>query len=228
MLRVLRTRFSPISSDLCGFSGDTHQITIEAETFAVSFERQIAETGNVFVLPECKTTDPQIAALAEITITELVYLQEISKRIQSFISSYSGRFDCIVPSLLIACEKIQQEMTDVCTKLTIIKPILSATTSAHLSSTQQHHYHRKLVSTVFTRFGGGRASIEVQVPIRGIFEQICCISKLIWSVIHVCSMLTDHIDFHSMSIDTDPMDSIFANNGWRTFERISFDDYSIV
>jgi hypothetical protein len=228
MLRVLRDGFSPISSDLCGFSGDTHRITIEAETFAVSFERQIAETGNVFVLPEYKTTDPQIAALAEMTITELVYFQHSSKLAQSFISSYSGRFDCIVPSLLIACEKIQQEMTDVCNKLTIIKPILSATTSEHLSSTQQHHYHRKLVSTVFTRFGGGHASIEVQVPMNGIFEQICCISKLIWSVLNVCSMLTDHIDFHSISIGTDTTDSIFANNGWRTIEKISLVNYSIV
>ena len=215
MLRVLRNGFSPISNDLCGFSGDTDRIITEAETLALSFERQVVETGNVSVLPECKTTDPQIAALAEITITELTYLQEISKRVQLFISSYSGRFECIVPSLLIACEKIQNEMTDVCTKLTIIKPILSATTSTHLSSTQQHYYNRKLVSTVFTRFGGGRASIEVRVPINGIFEQICSISKLIWSVINVCSMLTDHIDFHSISADMKPMNSIFANNGWR-------------
>ena len=215
MLRVLRNGFSPISNDLCGFSGDTEQIITEAETLALSFERRIVETGNVSVLPECKTTDPQIAALAEITITELVYLQHISKLIQSFISSYSGRFECIIPSLLIACEKIQQEITDVCTKLTIIKPILSATTSSHLSSTQHHHYNRKLVSTIFTRFGGGRAPIEVQVPMCGIFEQICSISKLIWSVINVCSILTDHIDFHSISADMDPMNSIFANNGWR-------------
>jgi hypothetical protein len=217
MLRVLRNGFIPISSDLCGFSGDTNRIITEAETLALSFERQIAETGNVSVLPECKTTDPQIAALAELTITELVYLQEISKRVQSFISSYSGRFEWIVPNLMIACEKIQQEMTDVCTKLTIIKPILSATTSSHLSSAQHDHYHRKLVSTIFTRFGGGRASIEVQVPICGIFEQIYSISKLIWSVIHVCSMLTDHIDFHSISADMDTTESIFANNGWRVY-----------
>lgn len=213
MLKVLRTGFSPISSDLCGFSGDTEQIITEAETFALSFERQVVETGSISVSPEYKTTDPQIAALAEITITELVYLQHISKLAQSFISSYSGRFECIVPSLLIACEKIQHEMTDVCTKLTIIKPILSATKSSHLSSTQQHHYYRKLVSTIFTRFGGGCASVEVRVPIHGIFEQIFSISKLIWSVINVCSMLADHTDFHSIS--TDSHDSIFANNGWQ-------------
>jgi hypothetical protein len=213
MLRVLRTGFSPISNDLCGFSGDTEQIITEAETLTVSFERQIVETANVLILPECKTTDPQIAALAEITITELVYLQHIITLTQSFISSYTGRFDCIVPSLMIACEKIQNEMTDVCTKLTIIKPILSATTSAYLSATQHHHYNRKLVSTIFTRFGGGRAPIEVRVSIHGIFEQICSISKLIWSVINVCSILSDHIDFHSISIDT--TESIFANNGWR-------------
>jgi len=213
MLKVLRNGFSPISKDLYGFSGDTDRIITEAETLANYLERQVVETGNASISPAYKTTDPQIAALAEITITELVYLQHISKIVQLFISSYSGRFECIVSSLLIACEKIQHEMTDVCIKLTIIKPILSATTSAHLSSTQQQHYNRKLVSTVFTRFGGGCASIEVRVPIRGIFEQICSISKLIWSVINVCSMLSDHIDFHSISIDS--RDSIFANNGWQ-------------
>jgi hypothetical protein len=213
MLKVLRDGFLPISSDLCGFSGDTDRITTEAETLANSFERQVIETGNMYVLPVDKTNDPQIAALAEITITELIYLQDISKRAQSFVSSYSGRFECIVSSLLVACEKIQNEMTDVCIKLTIIKPILSATTSAHLSSTQQQYYTRKLVSTIFTRFGGGRASIEVQVPINGVFEQICRISKLIWSVINVCYMLSDHIDFNSISIDS--RDSIFANNGWQ-------------
>jgi len=211
MLKVLQNGFTPISSDLCGFSGDTDKIITDAETLSISIERQIVETGNVSISVECRTTDPQIAALAEITITELVYLQYISKCTQSFITSYSGRFEYIVPSLLIACEKIQQEMTDICTKLTIIKPILSATKSVHLSSTQQHYYYRKLVSTVFTRFGGGRASVEVRVPIHGIFEQICCISKLIWSVINVCSMLSGQ----SISTDMDPMDSIFANNGWR-------------
>jgi hypothetical protein len=213
MLKVLRNGFSPISTDLCGFSGDTDRIITEAETLVLSFEQQIVETGNAVVLPVFKTTDPQTAALAEITITELVYLQQISKRTQSFVTSYSGRLECIVPSLLIACEKVQQEIGDVCTKLTIIKPILSATTSSHLSLTQHHYYYRKLVSTIFTRFGGGCAAIETRVPINGIFEQICSISKLIWSVINVCSMLTDHIDFHSISMDT--TDSIFANNGWR-------------
>lgn len=229
MLKVLKTGFYPISSDLCGFSGDTTQIITEAETIATSFEQQVLETRTVAISLE-NMTDPQIAALAEITITELAHIQLLSELVCFIASSYSVEENTsiqpsIASSLLVASGKIRQEIVEVCHKLTIISPILAATLSTNVSLTYQQQYHRKLVATLFTRFGGGCSPIEVRlpVPLNGILEQICTISESVWILMTVYSMINafhfieEHHTFKSMTIN--PRDSIFGNNGWKVIQQ---------
>jgi hypothetical protein len=234
MLKVLKNGFYPISSDLCGFSGDTDQITTEAETIANSLEQQVFSTRTVVISAEYVRTDPQIAALAELTITELAHLQRLGDIGCFLASAYSVEEniatqqppppECvrIASSLLVASGKIRQEIVDVCHKLTILSPILAATLSTDLSLTLQQQYHRKLVATLFTRFGGGGSSIEVRlpVPLNDIFEQICRISESVWILMTVYSMIDAFRfieDHKSMTID--PNDSIFGNNGWRVIQQ---------
>jgi hypothetical protein len=129
----------------------------------------------------------------------------------------------LVTNLLIASGKIRQQIGEVCQNLSIMTPILAATLSEEKSPEQREQSYQSLVSTLFTRFGGGKASVEVQIPINGIFEQICHISESVWNLMTLCAM-TNTFRFveehkHFKSVDINPDHSIFGNNGWRTVSR---------
>ena len=129
----------------------------------------------------------------------------------------------LATNLLIASGKIRQQIGEVCQKLSIMTPVLAATLSEEKSPEQREQSYQSLVSTLFTRFGGGKASVQVQIPIDGIFEQICRISESVWNLMSLCAM-TNTFRFieehqHFKSVDINPDHSIFGNNGWRTVSR---------
>ena len=260
MLRLFTINdFAPVTG-LSGFCGTNDQTEREAVTIAKNIANQVYETRTaVFTSADTKgMTDPQIAALAEITITELAYLQTLGELGCFLASSYSDdenqknaaasgedtnsesdeeKDDApvrrtasttirqpppignLAANLLIASGKIRQEILDVCQKLSIQTPFLAATLSEKMSHEQRRQHYTVLVNTIFTRFGGGHSSIEVRMPIDGIFEQISRISESVWNLLTLCSMtnafrfIGEHSCFKTMVIN--PNDSIFGNNGWR-------------
>jgi hypothetical protein len=129
----------------------------------------------------------------------------------------------LATNLLIASGNIRKQIGEVCQKLGIMTPVLAATLSEEKSPEQREQHQQSLVSTLFTRFGGGKASVEVQIPIDGIFEQICRISESVWNLMSLCSMtntyrfIEEHQHFKTIIINPD--DSIFGNNGWRIVSR---------
>ena len=129
----------------------------------------------------------------------------------------------LATNLLIASGNIRKQIGEVCQKLGIITPVLAATLSEEKSPEQREQHQKSLVSTLFTRFGGGKASVEVQIPIDGIFEQICRISESVWNLMSLCSMTNTYrfIEEHQhyKTIVINPDDSIFGNNGWRIVSR---------
>jgi hypothetical protein len=272
MLKLLKQgRFTPSTAGLSGFQGNMAQILSAADTLAKEKEKQVKEIRNAyFTTPDVRQmTDEQIAALAEITVTELAYLQRLGEVGCFIASSYSddqnqqnateasGDDTCseseeeddggflkrtasrsvpmrqatpppignLAANMLIASGKIRQQIGVVCQKLSIMTPVLAATLSEEKSPEQREQSHQSLVSTLFTRFGGGKASIEVQIPIDGIFEQMCQISESIWNLMSLCAM-TSTFHFieehqHFKTIDINPDDSIFGNDGWRIVTRAS-------
>ena len=270
MLRLLkRGDFTPTTAGLSGFQGNRGQILGEVDTLAKSKEKQVKEIRNAyFTTPDVRQmTDEQIAALAEITITELAYLQRLGEVGCFIASSYSDDenqrkateasgddtnseseeeddgglltrsasssvpmrqatpppIGNLAANMLIASGNIRKQISEVCQKLSIMTPILTATLSEEKSPEQREQSHQALVSTLFTRFGGGKASVEVQIPIDGIFEQMCKISESVWNLMSLCAM-TNTFHFieehqHFKTIDINPDDSIFGNNGWRIVTR---------
>lgn len=273
MLRLLKKGdFTPTTTGLSGFQGNATQILSAANTIAAEKEKQVKETRNAcFTSSDTRQmTDEQIAALAEITITELAYLQRLGEVGCFIASSFSDDENqrnateasgndttseseeeddsglltrtasvSVMPmrqstpppignlaaNMLIASGNIRKEIDAVCQKLGIMTPILAATLSEEKLPEQREQSHQSLVSTLFTRFGGGKASVEVQIPIDGIFEQINKISESIWNLMDLCAM-TSTFHFieehqHFKTIDINPDDSIFGNNGWRIATRVS-------
>jgi hypothetical protein len=272
MLRLLKKgTFTRATTDLSGFQGNMAQILSEVDTIAKAKEKQVKETRNAyFTTPDVRQmSDEQIAALAEITITELAYLQRLGEVGCFIASSYSDEenhrnateasgddtnseseeeddgglltrsasssvpmrqatpppIGNLAANLLIASGKIRQQIGVVCQKLSVMTPVLAATLSEEKTPEQREQSHQALVRTVFTRFGGGNASVQVQIPIDGIFEQMCQISESIWNLMSLCAM-TSTFHFieehqHFKSIDINPDDSIFGNDGWRIVTRAS-------
>jgi hypothetical protein len=92
MLRILkRYDYTPATEDLSGFQGNTAQVLSEVDAIAKTTDKQVKETrkANFTSSDTRQMNDEQIAALAEITVTELAYLQRLGEVGCFIASSYS-------------------------------------------------------------------------------------------------------------------------------------------
>jgi hypothetical protein len=188
MNRVLKNGFSPCAP----FQGSLDDIRYEAVRFAADISRQVSANKKVRISnDEGPMTVAEIAALVEITIFELAYIQRLSNIADYLALAYSdeemavssdeeeeevclcrtascapqeqSQIGQLAANMLIASGQIKRMIEELCQKLTIESPVVASTISPNYSETDRRRSHERLVNTLFVRFGGGGSLVEVQM-----------------------------------------------------------------
>jgi hypothetical protein len=145
------------------------------------------------------------------------------------LGSGSGSMNQLAANLLIASERVRQQIEELAMFLGISVDVLDAASfqsgseSESESESEKNRRQRKLVYGVFTFMGGKSGASQngktcYTRRIRAV-EALCEISKMTWALMNLCAMTntfrfaTDTPLFKTVTID--PIESVFGNNGWR-------------
>ena len=229
MFRVLKKGFVPHAT-ICTNSYAAEEIRKEVIRFSADISNQIYEARTVMIEHEIVMTQVQIAAMAEIVLTELIYYDQIVE-IGLFLASKLGekedpKINHSV-NLVMVGSQIRQKMLDLLIKLGMpdSQVMLGAAgyKNSHIES-QGRFYYGLLVHSPFVLFGGGKfQSINLtdsEITPNHILEELCHIAKLSWTLMDLCSMCNAFRFAEKMnplfdSIQIDPLESIFGNYGWK-------------
>jgi hypothetical protein len=215
MFRVLKKGFVP-HDHICTNNQKAEEIRKQVILYSANISNQIYETGTTMIDLENGMTDVQITALAEIVITELIYYDEIEK-IGHFVASKLVENGEPATELNIVSSKIHQKIQNVLIQLEMPNSQVILGSAGYKNSNNesiQRYYYGLLVHSPFVLFGKGRIT-----DINEILDELCHIAKLSSTLMDLCVMSTADTPLF-VSIQIDPVDSIFGNYGWKKESQV--------